>query len=259
MTRLDQTRISRIILDSYHDKLGGRIESDVIIVGAGPAGLTAGTILARQGVKVTVLEKRLTPGGGTWGGGMGMNEVVIQDEALELLDEFSIRHRDRGDGLHSADSVELAAALILGALHAGVDILNLLTVEDLSVRAGRVTGAVANRTMISGNLHVDPIMFGCRAMLDGTGHDAICVQALRRRGLLAGQPAGSGVEGPMDPEAGEAFVAEHAGEVFPGLFVAGMSVSAALGGPRMGPIFGGMLLSGRNVAARISESLAGSD
>jgi ribulose 1,5-bisphosphate synthetase/thiazole synthase len=38
-----------------------------------------------------------------------------------------------------------------------------------------------------------------------------------------------------------------------------MSVSAALGGPRMGPIFGGMLLSGRNVAARISESLAGSD
>ena len=59
----------------------------------------------------------------------------------------------------------------------------------------------------------------------------------------------------MDATGGEAFVVEHAGEVFPGLWIAGMSVSATLGGPRMGPIFGGMLLSGQRVAAAIQASL----
>jgi thiamine thiazole synthase len=55
----------------------------------------------------------------------------------------------------------------------------------------------------------------------------------------------------MDATAGENFVVEHAGEVFPGLWLSGMSVSATLAGPRMGPIFGGMLLSGRRVAEAI--------
>ena len=54
------------------------------------------------------------------------------------------------------------------------------------------------------------------------------------------------------------FRSERAGEVFPGLWISGMSVSAALGGPRMGPIFGGMLLSGRRVAESISDALAAS-
>ena len=41
---------------------------------------------------------------------------------------------------------------------------------------------------------------------------------------------------------GEAFVVEHVSEVFPGLWITGMTVCAALGGPRMGPIFGGTLI-----------------
>ena len=60
----------------------------------------------------------------------------------------------------------------------------------------------------------------------------------------------------MDASAGEAFVVDHAGEVFPGLWLSGMSVSATLGGPRMGPIFGGMLLSGKRVAEAIIVALA---
>jgi thiamine thiazole synthase len=44
-------------------------------------------------------------------------------------------------------------------------------------------------------------------------------------------------------------------EVFPGLWIAGMSVSATLGGPRMGPIFGGMLLSGQQLAQRLGSVL----
>ena len=45
-------------------------------------------------------------------------------------------------------------------------------------------------------------------------------------------------------------------EVFPGLWVSGMSVCATLGDPRMGSIFGGMLLSGRLVAGLITSALA---
>lgn len=35
------------------------------------------------GFKVTILEKRLAPGGGIWGGGMGMPDVVVESAARE--------------------------------------------------------------------------------------------------------------------------------------------------------------------------------
>ena len=99
MAKLDETEISKTILNSYHEILLERIVNDVIIVGAGPAGLVAGFYLARQGAKVTVLEKRLAPGGGIWGGGMGMNVAVVQQEAIPVLDEMSIRYKPKSDWL----------------------------------------------------------------------------------------------------------------------------------------------------------------
>jgi thiamine thiazole synthase len=59
----------------------------------------------------------------------------------------------------------------------------------------------------------------------------------------------------MLAESGERAVIEHAGEVFPGLHVAGMAVAAVHGAHRMGPIFGGMLLSGKRAAEKILEEL----
>jgi thiamine thiazole synthase len=256
MTKLDETEISKAILNSYHESLLGRIVSDVIIVGAGPAGLVAGFYLARQGAKVTVLEKRLAPGGGVWGGGMGMNVAVVQQEAVPVLEEMGIRYTPKSAGLYAVDAVELAAGLCFKALQAGVAIFNLVAVEDLCVHQGRVTGVVVNRTTISGALPVDPIVLTAQAVVDATGHEAVLVAALRKRDLLPpsanGKPAG---EGPLDADSGERFVVEHVQEVFPGLWIAGMSVSATLGGPRMGPIFGGMLLSGQHLAQRIGSGL----
>lgn len=48
---------------------------------------------------------------------------------------------------------------------------------------------------------------------------------------------------------------ENTSEVYPGLFVTGMSVAAVYGLPRMGPIFGGMLLSGERVAELVADRL----
>jgi len=89
---MKEVSISRAILERYHAKLSNCIESDVIIAGAGPSGLVAGIKLAEAGLKVTILEKRLSPGGGIWGGAIGMNEAVVQDDAIGLLDELGIAH-----------------------------------------------------------------------------------------------------------------------------------------------------------------------
>jgi thiamine thiazole synthase len=254
MSSLDEVEISKTILCTYHERFLDRIASDVIIVGAGPSGLVAAYFLAKSGLKVSMLEKRLAPGGGLWGGGMAMNVAVVQDEAVSLLDEMGIRSQPRRSNLHAVDAVELAAGLCCSALQAGVIVFNLTTVEDVCVRQQRLTGVVVNRTNIAGALPVDPIVFSAKAVLDATGHEAVLVQCLRRRGLLP--TSVSAQEGPMDATAGEAFVVDRTGEVFPGLWLSGMSVAATLGGPRMGPIFGGMLLSGKRVAEAIAAAVS---
>lgn len=256
MSKIKETAISQAILQGYCDKLTRQLTSDVVVVGAGPSGLTAAAHLARNGKRVTVIEKRLAPGGGIWGGGMGMNEVVVQDEAIPILDAIGVRHERRFGELYLVDAMELACALCLEAIRAGAVLFNLLTLEDVCVHEGRITGVVVNRTALSGTLPVDPIVLTAGVVIDASGHDAVAVERLRSRGLLHScLTERSTREGPMDAAAGEAFVVDRAGEVYPGLWVAGMSVCATFGGPRMGPIFGGMLLSGRKAAELILASV----
>ncbi|MBN1586643.1 MAG: thiazole biosynthesis protein [Candidatus Omnitrophica bacterium] len=254
--RVNEIQISRAILQGYHEKMLSHLESDVAIVGAGPAGLIAAFCLARQGFKVTVLEKRLSAGGGIWGGGMGMNELVVEDEALDIVDELGIRHRSASEGLHLLDACELASGLCFSALRAGATLLNLTTVEDVCIKSGRVAGVVANRSLVAEALPVDPLTFASRAVLDTTGHEAVVVGTLLKRALCkAGSPTGQLAEGPMNAKEAEKFVVEKVQAVYPGLWVAGMSVCAVFGGPRMGPIFGGMLLSGKRAAEKIAADL----
>jgi len=253
----NEITISKEIIKAYESKLLDCIESDVLIAGAGPSGLVAGYYLAKAGVKTTIIEKRLSTGGGIWGGGMAMNEVILQEKAAEMAREFGVRLKpSQSEGLYCVDSVELASALTLCAVQNGVNIFNLMCVEDVCVKDKKITGLVVNRTTILGSLPVDPIMFKSRAVLDATGHEAAVVQAVRKHGYkifsTTGQLLG---EGAMDAPSGEKFVEERSGEVFRGLFVSGMAVCAVYGGPRMGPIFGGMLLSGKKIAALIDEYL----
>jgi thiamine thiazole synthase len=221
--------------------------------------MIAGYYLSSGGFKVTLLERNLSPGGGIPGGGMGMNDVVIQEAALPIVEEIGLRFKARDEGLYTVDAVEMAAGLCFKTLQAGADIFNLVTLEDLSVHGGRVTGVVVNRTGISGRYHVDPLTISGKAIVDATGHEAFALNTIRRRGFFKDTPIEQALEGPMNATEGEDFVVDKAGEVFPGLWVTGMSVCSAYGGPRMGPIFGGMLLSGRRVAGLISKSLTGAD
>lgn len=75
------------------------------------------------------------------------------------------------------------------AIRAGATLLNLAMLEDVCVHDGRVTGVVVNRTMISGALPVDPTVLHANIVIDASGHEAVAVERLRSRNLLAPRSA----------------------------------------------------------------------
>ena len=249
--------ISRAIVSTFTQKMLSHLEVDTAIVGGGPSALVAARYLAEAGVKVAIFERKLAPGGGTWGGGMLFNEVVVQDDALAILDDFGIRHVPLTDapGYHTLDSVEMASGLIFGAVRAGAKIFNSVSVEDIVFKAGKVNGLVINWTPVERlGMHVDPLTVIAECVLDGTGHPSeIMHLATDKAKIKLDTPTGAVLgEKPMWVDNGEASTVENTKEYFPGLFACGMSANNVMGGYRMGPIFGGMLLSGRKIAGIIA-------
>lgn len=250
---ISDLEVSRLIVRDYFEMLEDSLESDVIIVGGGPSGLVAGYTLAEQGRKVVIMEKRMSPGGGIWGGGKGFNRVVLEREVSGILAEIDVKAEER-DGYLVAPSVLLAAALIKKAIDSGVILLNLFAIEDVYFDANRdLAGVVVNDTAYKmTSLHVDPLTFRSKLVMDSTGHDAVVLNCLAKRGIL--QLKG---EDTMNAQMGELGVIENTREVYPGLIITGMACAQFFGTPRMGPIFGGMLLSGKKAAEIAAARLAG--
>ena len=250
--------ISDAIVRTFAEKFRTHLSVDAAIVGGGPSALVAAKTLAEAGIKTAIFERKLAPGGGTWGGGMLFNEVVVQDDALCILDEFGIRHKpiDGAPGYHSLDSVEMASGLIFGALKAGAKIFNSVSVEDIVFRNEKVGGLVINWTPVERlGMHVDPLTVISDCVLDGTGHPSEIIRlAVEKAKIRLNTPTGSILgEKPMWVDKGEASTVENTQEYFPGLFACGMSANNVMGGYRMGPIFGGMLMSGKKAAKLILE------
>ena len=248
--------ISTAIINKFSSKLIDGLKLDVALVGGGPSALVAARYLAKAGLKTAIFERKLAPGGGTWGGGMLFNEVVVQDEALPILDDFHITHNklDNAPGYHTLDSVEMASGLIFGALKAGAKIFNSVSVEDLVFKNGKVNGLVINWTCVERlGLHVDPLTVIAENVVDGTGHPSeILNLAVKKAKIQLDTPTGDIIgEKPMWVENGEASTVENTRCYFPGLYACGMSANNVMGGYRMGPIFGGMLMSGKKVAELI--------
>jgi len=244
---MDEVTISRAITEGYLKDLLDSMELEVAIVGAGPSGMTAGYYLANNGVKAAIFERKLSAGGGMWGGGMMFNRIVVQAEGKGILDKLGIRATEYQEGYYLADAVEATSTLCSQAVKAGTKVFNLLSVEDVMIREDdRITGLVLNWSAVSlANLHVDPLAIRARLVIDATGHDAeVCRIVARKTGarlVISGEKS-------MWAEVGEKEIVENTKEVCPGLLVAGMAANAVCGSPRMGPIFGGMLLSGKKAA-----------
>ena len=253
--------ITGAIVQRFFEKFNDHLSVDVAIVGGGPSGLVAARDLAKMGRKVAIFESTLAPGGGIWGGGMLMNEVVVQDDAAEILHSFDIatvplkNHK----GYHTADSVEMASGLIFGARRAGAVIFNCVKMEDIVIHDNVVCGLVINWTpVVRLDMHVDPLVIMSRALVDGTGHPSEVVQkAVNKAGVKVDSPTGGILgEKPMWMASGEETTVKNTKRLFPGLYASGMAANNVQGGFRMGPIFGGMLKSGKKLAKIIEADLA---
>ena len=255
---LNEVTISRGIIDAYMKKLSDALELDVAIVGGGPSGLVAGLYLAKAGKKVALFDRRLSLGGGVWGGGMMFNEVVVQEAGKAVLDDLGFSCQAFQPGYYTLDSVYLASGLVYKAVSAGLRVFNLVAMEDVVIKKGRVAGLVINWGAVETlKWHVDPLTLHASYVLDATGHPASVTEVLVRKMGVKLDTATGGIVGEksMEAETGEMDTVNNSREVYPGLFVSGMAANAVCGGYRMGPVFGGMLLSGQKVARTLIERL----
>lgn len=255
---LDEVVITQAIIESYTKEILGCLRSDVVICGAGPAGLCASYFLAKKGFKVVVFERTLRPGGGIPGGGMMFNKIVVQEESKHLLEEWGVNFFFYKKNYYVASALELLGGLLSKSIKKGVHIFNCISVEDVVIHEGKLNGVVINWSagQVAG-MHVDPLTLKSPFVVDATGHEAEIARVVGKKSgtrlmTSSGQVIG---EKPMWAQEGEKLILENTREVFPNLYVCGMAANAVFGGPRMGPIFGGMLLSGEKVARLIEERL----
>jgi len=257
--KLNDIVISRAIIDEFRKTLVDSLEVDVCIAGGGPAGMIAAYHLAKAGYKVNLYERKLSLGGGMWGGGMMFNKIVVQEESRQILKRFNIKTNEYKKGYYVADSVATVGALAYNASNAGANIFNLMSVEDVKVsRDNDVNGVVINWSSVElAKLHVDPITVSSKYLVDATGHACeIANILLKRIGDCLLTESGRIVgEGSMNADHAESVIEENTREIYRHVYTAGMSANAVFGTNRMGPIFGGMLLSGRKVAQLIIDRL----
>lgn len=256
--KLDDVVITKAIVENFYKKFLEYSEVDVAIAGAGPAGLCAAYYLAKQKVKVAVYERKLSIGGGMWGGGMMFNELVVGEEGKRILEEIEVGYRSYQKGYYTADAVECISTLCSKAVKAGAKIFNLISVEDVMLENESVCGLVLNWSAVElANLHVDPLTIRAKYLVEATGHPAELVKIIVKKiGPTLFTSTGNILgEKPMWADRGEKEVVQNSKEVFPNVYVVGMAANAVYGSHRMGPIFGGMLLSGEKVAKEILKKL----
>jgi sulfide-dependent adenosine diphosphate thiazole synthase len=253
---LSEITITKAIVERFFHKFIECIDVDTAIVGAGPAGMVASYFLAKAGRKVAIFERKLSVGGGMWGGGMMFNEIVVQEEGKEILDLFDVATHEYESGYYTADAIEAASTICSFATKAGARIFNCMSVEDVMIREGRVIGLVITWSPVQmTGLHVDPLTVTAKNIVDATGHDTEVLSVIARKTdiMLYTETGKILGERSMWADKAERLTLENTKKICPGVYVAGMSANAAFGGPRMGPIFGGMLLSGRRVAELILD------
>jgi thiamine thiazole synthase len=242
-----ESEITKAIVGEFSREFLENVESEVIIIGGGPSGLNAARELAKENVKVLIVESNNYLGGGFWVGGYLMNKLTIRGPGQKVLDEIDVPYKEVEDGLFVTDAPQACSKLISSTCDFGVKILNCTKFDDVVLKESRVSGVVINWNAVSSLPReitcVDPVALESKLVIDASGHDAVVAKSLEKRNLLKVK----GFQG-MDVNESEDLVVENTKEIFPGLIVTGMAVAEVFGLPRMGPTFGGMLLSGEKAA-----------
>ena len=179
---LKEETITKAIVERFTKKFIDSLDQDVIIAGAGPAGLTLAYHLAKNGIKVSIFERKLSIGGGMWGGGMLFNEIVVGEKGREILDSFGVNTKKYDDGYYTADSIEAVTTICSNAMKAGAKIFNCMSVEDVMVNKNGVCGVVVNwSTVEMAGLHVDPLCVKSKIVVEATGHPLELLKILENK------------------------------------------------------------------------------
>ncbi len=160
---------------------------DVIVVGAGPAGSTAGLLLAQAGLNVLMVERGQYPGSKNVSGGLVYSKLAshilpdfwnsapveraITTHQLALLSEnasvaLDFRSQEASQPPYNAFSVLRARFdpwLAKQAEEAGATLITGVTVDSLLVENGRVTGVQAGPDQIGADVVV--VAEGTRSLL----------------------------------------------------------------------------------------------
>jgi len=249
MKEVDESTITRAIVGEFMKKFLEYVESDVIVVGSGPAGITAARYLAKAGLKTLILERNIMMGGGMWQGGMLFPKMVVEAPAHKLVEEVGFKMDEYEKGVYVCDSPHLSLKLLVAALDAGAAVFNSLEVKDVIYRKNGIHGVVVNwhaASMLPEFIRcVDPLALKSKVVIDATGHQAEVARIAREKlNLQIPFPK----EGSMWAVEAEKATIKNTREVYPGLIVCGMASNSIGGLPRMGPLYGAMLISGVKAA-----------
>ncbi|MBI5158725.1 thiazole biosynthesis protein [Candidatus Micrarchaeota archaeon] len=245
---ISESDVTKSIVEGFARDFVEYSSSDVIVVGAGPCGVTAAMLLAREGAKTLLLERDIEPGGGMWQGGMLFPKMIVEKPADLFLKAFGVEMAQDARGFSIADSYYVTAKLLANAYEFGAKMFNSISVQDVIYREDGLHGVVVNWTQVAHRTAdcVDPLALESKVVIDATGHNAEVARVVNEKiGLKNGFV---GREGSMWVDKAEEAVVEATREIYPNLIVAGMAANSVAGRPRMGPVFGGMFLSGIKAA-----------
>ncbi len=260
MTYSSEIHVTKTIMNEFMDDfIENILDTDIVVVGSGPCGVTAAKYAAELGHKTVMIERNIYGGGGMWQGGFLMPKNTVMAPAHKILEECGVRLKDAGEGLYVCDSFEMVSKMLASACDAGAKLLNSTNVEDLVLKEDHVDGVVIQwfpvQQMPKFITCMDPIAIRSKVVIDATGHDSFLVKRLNeQKPDEIPKPKGCGS---LWVDEAEKQTVELTHEIYPGLIVAGMSATSTYGAPRMGPTFGGMLLAGKKAAELAHEKIMG--
>jgi len=259
ITRYNEGDLAKLIVKKSMERLSEIVDVDVLIVGAGFAGLTAAWLLALNKFRVLIVDESLRLAGMGGSTPIVLPVALIEEgEAVEIAKDTGIRLYSGLSGIYVVDPSEALLKICVKALDAGANLWLGIKIEDVITRGRgdelRVTGALVNTALpLDDREGTNPLYIWARAVIDATDYECCVVRTLVKKHpeiKLEVPGASSG-----NVWVGEKEIIEKTGMVVPGLYVAGLSVAELYNANRVGPLIGGLIISGRKVAVQVASDL----